>query len=246
MRKNTGDMIRLVSMTAACGLLLAAAAVQAKDDYPSPMTVCVRGAGEGGFVTGDVADSVKDVQKKLDGRKVVRLVDSPQAADLVLTVVGRGNAETGRTIYRSHSSHHSYRSSSTKETVKVVRAVLASGSYKLDMYGVDDVWWGSAANDLADKVEKWIKGNYDQLLGRRDKKDAAFSNAGIDADEGDKEPAASGSKKDADIKMGMTEKEVVDLLGAPAKKVGFGRKTQWTYKNMTIVFEGGRVTDVKF
>ena len=44
----------------------------------------------------------------------------------------------------------------------------------------------------------------------------------------------------------MTEKQVTDQLGAPTKKVAFGKKTQWAYKNMTIVFEAGKVTDVKF
>lgn len=170
MRENRGIRVLQASLTVTCALFLAAAAAQAKDDYPSPVTVCVRGAGEGGFVSADVGDSVKDLQKTLDGKKVINLVRDPRDAEVVVIVVGRGNEETGKEVYHSHSYGHSYSSSTTKETVRVVHAVLKTGSYELEMFGVDNVWWGLAAKDLGKKVEKWVKDNYDQILSRRERR----------------------------------------------------------------------------
>ena len=170
MRGNKGLLIGRTLLMAVGGLLLATAFVQAKDDYPSPINVCVRGAGEEGFVSGDVADSVKDLQKHMDGKKVLRLVDRARDAEVVVTVVGRANEETGRSTYHSHSSGHHYSSTTTKDTVRVVRAVLRAGSYEQEMFGVDNIWWGLAAKDLAKKVEKWVESNYGQILDRRDRR----------------------------------------------------------------------------
>jgi len=170
MRGNKGLLIGRTLLMAVGGLVLATATVQAKDDYPSQINVCVRGAGEEGFVAGEVADSVKDLQKHLDGKKVLRLVDRARDAEVIVTVVGRDNELTGRSTYRSHSSGHHYSSTTTKETVRVVRAVLKAGSYEQEMYGVDNIWWGIAAKDLAKKVEKWVESNYGQIIDRRDRR----------------------------------------------------------------------------
>jgi hypothetical protein len=47
------------------------------------------------------------------------------------------------------------------------------------------------------------------------------------------------------IKAGMTEKEVRELLGAPKEEIAFGAATRWTYPDLTVVFEGGRVKEVR-
>ena len=153
-------------------------------DSAEPIRVHCRGAGTGGFVTPEVGDSLKDLLGAFDGKKdVVQLVDSPDKADLVVTVQGRGYQETGRRVYRSTRTRHSYRSTSSKETVKVVRASLEAGAYKLTIYGVDNNFWKSAANGLASQVEKWIKGNYAQLLAKRQNKKGTFTAADTDSDE---------------------------------------------------------------
>ena len=48
------------------------------------------------------------------------------------------------------------------------------------------------------------------------------------------------------IKPGMTEKEVREVLGAPDEEIAFGAATRWTYPDLTVVFEGGRVKEVRF
>ena len=49
-----------------------------------------------------------------------------------------------------------------------------------------------------------------------------------------------------EIKHGMTTDEVRKALGAPQAEVVFGEKTRWSYPDLTVVFEKGRVTDVRF
>jgi outer membrane protein assembly factor BamE (lipoprotein component of BamABCDE complex) len=44
----------------------------------------------------------------------------------------------------------------------------------------------------------------------------------------------------------MTTDEVLALLGQPSNQMTFGRKARWVYQDRTVVFEGGRVTTVRF
>ncbi len=53
---------------------------------------------------------------------------------------------------------------------------------------------------------------------------------------------ASGSKE---IKLGMTVADVDRILGPPATKVDLGEKVLYKYKDMTVEFHDGRVTDVR-
>ena len=55
---------------------------------------------------------------------------------------------------------------------------------------------------------------------------------------------ASTSKKE--IKAGMTPLEVLDILGKPQKELTFENRSRWTYPDLTVVFENGRVKEVKF
>jgi hypothetical protein len=52
------------------------------------------------------------------------------------------------------------------------------------------------------------------------------------------------SKKE--IKTGMTPLEVLDILGKPQKEVTFESKSRWTYPDLTVLFENGRVKEVRF
>jgi hypothetical protein len=55
---------------------------------------------------------------------------------------------------------------------------------------------------------------------------------------------ATTTKKD--IKVGMTPLEVIDALGKPEKEVNFENKSRWTYPDLTVIFENGRVKEVRF
>jgi len=56
---------------------------------------------------------------------------------------------------------------------------------------------------------------------------------------------AASSSANVELKVGMTEAEVVRALGQPQKRVTFGPKTIWTYEGFTVTIVGGKVTDVK-
>jgi hypothetical protein len=56
--------------------------------------------------------------------------------------------------------------------------------------------------------------------------------------------AASGSR--TEIKPGMTALEVIEVLGKPQKEVTFENRSRWTYPDITVIFENGRVKEVRF
>jgi hypothetical protein len=56
--------------------------------------------------------------------------------------------------------------------------------------------------------------------------------------------APSGGKKE--IRPGMSATEVRALLGKPKEEVAFGAKSIWTYPAFSVVFESGKVVEVKF
>jgi hypothetical protein len=65
---------------------------------------------------------------------------------------------------------------------------------------------------------------------------------------GGSKPAASKpvATKKQEIKAGMTALQVIDVLGKPQKETTFGAKAKWTYADLTVLFENGRVTEVEF
>jgi len=58
--------------------------------------------------------------------------------------------------------------------------------------------------------------------------------------------AGGGGTTKKEIKTGMTPLEVLDILGKPQKEVTFENKSRWTYPDLTVVFENGRVKEVRF
>lgn len=64
-------------------------------------------------------------------------------------------------------------------------------------------------------------------------------------------PAAPAAAKPAtsekkEIKVGMTPLEVIDVLGKPQKEVSFQNQQKWTYPDLTVIFENGKVKEVRF
>jgi Zn-dependent protease with chaperone function len=57
--------------------------------------------------------------------------------------------------------------------------------------------------------------------------------------------AGSGSAA-KEIKPGMSMSEVQRLLGPPLEQLRFGSQTKWVYPNLSVIFEGGRVQEVRF
>jgi membrane protease subunit (stomatin/prohibitin family) len=49
-----------------------------------------------------------------------------------------------------------------------------------------------------------------------------------------------------EIRPGMTFEEVRGMFGEPTGEVVFGNKARWSFADITIIFEDGKVTEVKF
>jgi len=49
-----------------------------------------------------------------------------------------------------------------------------------------------------------------------------------------------------EIKVGMTPLQVIDILGKPQKEVTFENTSKWTYPELTVIFENGKVKEVRF
>jgi hypothetical protein len=55
-----------------------------------------------------------------------------------------------------------------------------------------------------------------------------------------------GGATSAEIKVGMTPEQVRAVLGSPKEEITFSRRVRWTYPDVSVVFENGKVQDVKF
>ncbi len=58
--------------------------------------------------------------------------------------------------------------------------------------------------------------------------------------------AAPGSTHRTEIRPGMTPADVRAILGSPRDELVFGEKTRWTYPDLSVVFEKGKVKEVRF
>jgi Zn-dependent protease with chaperone function len=58
-------------------------------------------------------------------------------------------------------------------------------------------------------------------------------------------PAGSPAKS-TEIRRGMSVDEVRRALGEPESEIVFAGKSKWTYRDLVVVFENGRVSDVQF
>jgi hypothetical protein len=55
---------------------------------------------------------------------------------------------------------------------------------------------------------------------------------------------ANGGK--VEIRPGMTPPDVVDVLGKPTKETTYQSQSKWSYPGLTVIFENGRVKEVRF
>jgi hypothetical protein len=58
--------------------------------------------------------------------------------------------------------------------------------------------------------------------------------------------AAPSAPSKREVKTGMTALQVIEVLGKPEKEVTFENSSKWTYPDLTVIFENGRVKEVRF
>jgi len=202
-------------------------------------------AGSGDFAANGASDSALDLRKPLLGKsKTLIVVDSAADADVVARVDSR-NVRKETSAMNTYSNKSDDGKSTTKTTVPTVQTInelhvtLLVGNSEIPMQSESSLSWRLAASDMASSIEHWTKENSAKLVTRRGAGSAARPEATGTA-------PAPVATQDASIAPGMTEADVLKALGDPEKKVNFGTKAQWSYRGMQVVFDGGKVTDVKF
>lgn len=157
------------SGVAAIALMLAATAASATEQ--SPVRLYVANVDGGGFVD-EKTDSAKDLAKTFrhaDDPKATKdrivLVDTADAADIVVEIIERGDVETG-TRRRSWIAGQTDAEKGHRITAK-----LTAGEYTATLEGESLAplhTWGSAAIAIRTKLEKFVKDNGAKIIeGRR-------------------------------------------------------------------------------
>jgi hypothetical protein len=159
--------------------LLSCGALVAQGGRGEIATVYISAPLRGGFVdtNKEIQDSVQDVRKHVSGMKEFRVVDSPDQADLILTVVTRGvgSESYGQRInYREYDTPY-YKNAQLTNTPIVaqtlwVSAVMQIRDYRKEFIGtarnISGVRWGrwnECATNLAKDLRAWAIANRDQL-----------------------------------------------------------------------------------
>jgi hypothetical protein len=94
-------------------------------------------------------------------------------------------------------------------------------------------------------IDDWVKPFPSEQQARNFTRGAARADGGSGTRPSAERPAAKKTTTQ-EIKAGMTAVEVIDVLGRPTKETTFGNKQKWAYPDLTVLFENGRVTEVKF
>jgi hypothetical protein len=219
------------------------------------VNVYVDGAGTDGFTNAGAGDSAQDLTKALQGKdKTLRVVESAANADVIIRVNSRDSRKDVNSVstYKNKSDDGKQTTTTTQaneSTVRMVYVTLTAGDFKTDIEG-EGMSWRIAAGAVASKVDKWSKENYARLIEKRSAPSGNVEPTSAPQAEARAAPVSTPvpdkSTSEANITPGMSTDDVAKAMGEPLKKVTFGQKSLWTYKGMQVVFENGKVTDVKF
>lgn len=199
-----------------------------------------------GFSAPGANDSAIDLQKSLANKKSLRVVSSAQEADVIVRIDSRDSHKEvdGYTSNRTTSDDGRSSTRTTTQNDKTVRnlhATLMAGSYTQALEAQSEMSWRFAADNIAGQIDRWTRENYARLMSQH----AAGGNA-TPAPSAQNSAPPPVQTDEATIHPGMTPDQVTKALGEPQKRVNFGTKSLWTYKGMQVVFDSGKVTDVKF
>jgi hypothetical protein len=205
-----------------------------------------------GFSAAGANDSALDLQKSLANKKTLRVVNSASEADIVVRIDSRDSHKevdgyTTNTNRSDDGRSSTKTTTSNDKTVRNLHATLMAGDFTQALDAQSEMSWRFAADNIAGQIERWAKQNYPRLIaGRTARGNAEPPPPSTQNNPAASSPGSSGDTTDATIHPGMTTEDVTKALGDPQKKVNFGTKSLWIYKGMQVVFESGKVTDVKF
>jgi hypothetical protein len=209
-------------------------------------------AGADGFVAKDADDSVLDLTKALQKKRLLTVVFDEASADIIVRVEARSSAleVTGVTTYTTtKDGKRTTHALPQRTNMKTLNAELEVGRFKMPLKG-EAAFWTVAADHVASTVDKWALENIGRIMQARAEKptdSAAPTSARPTAPAAAPAPVApAAAPKDTALHQGMTTAEVKALAGEPVKKVTFGTRTMWNYVGFEVIFENDKIVDVKF
>jgi len=221
--------------------------------YAQQLTSVYVTGDNNGFSAAGANDSAIDLKKSLANKKTLNVVDSRAEADIIVRIDSRDQHKEIQgyttTTNRSDDGKSSTKNTSANDTtIRALHATLMAGNFTQALTAQSEMSWRFAADNIAGQVERWSRENYSKLMARRSGGgDAAPLTPSSDqASAPPPSPDSSAQTGEATIHPGMTPDQVIKALGEPQKKVNFDTRSQWTYKGMQVVFDKGKVTDVKF
>ncbi len=212
-------------------------------------------AGADGFIAKDAEDSVLDLTKAIQKKRLLTVVADEASADIVVRVEARSRdmEVTGVTTYTTtdKNGRKTTHALPQRTNMKILNAELEVGRFKMPMRG-ESAFWTIAADQVASTVDKWALENVGRIMQARSEKPAATAAPAAPRAVAPAAPAPAPAAapappaKDTALHQGMTTAEVKALAGEPVKKVTFGTKTMWNYGGFEVIFENDKVVDVKF
>lgn len=207
--------------------------------------------GNGDFAGNGAGDSALDLRKALMGKsRTLSVVDSPSEADIVVRVDARNVRKETASINTYENKSKDGRSTTattvpTVRSVNVLHTTILAGNSQIPLETESTLSWRLAAGDMASSIDHWVKENYAKLIERRTQQqnpNPPLPNQSVQSPQ----PPQQAPSQQISIAPGMSEAQVLNAMGEPEKKISFGKKTLWNYRGMQVVFEDGKVSDVKF
>jgi hypothetical protein len=143
----------------AAALLFVGATTAAAIDRPVSIFVTSDGAANG-FTDPNKGnqDTMKDLRDSLKGRKTIALVESREAADIVLVVMSREKAQVTAGVFGGDARDVTVRVKFIYKETETEMSASAQGGGMMSGGA-----WGKAAGKVAKQVEQWIEANRAKL-----------------------------------------------------------------------------------
>ncbi len=155
-------------------LMLCVALAHAQAD---PVTVHVLAPVRDGFIdtSKGIQDSIKDVSNRLGEMTEIQVVDTPEKADILLTVITRGigvEAYGQRMSYKEYFNNTILTSEAILTSTYWVTTVMEVGRYRKELLGsrtregkstISLGAWGGCADQITEDLQAWVVANREQL-----------------------------------------------------------------------------------
>lgn len=116
---------------------------------------------EGGTRVADTAKDIREILQDKDHREYVRLVDSPDAAELIYEVKFSGQVESGSTTELQRGIFGGIVATSSAKTLPAVGVVLrvVGKEYRKEFSHVQQLFWKDLAKRIVWQIDEWIVAN---------------------------------------------------------------------------------------